>query len=88
MVRLGAANTSQELSFIEVSVLVLIKQRGQIWLPYPEMKSEPVAANMKRLRRLSTLQVWPRFRIMKIMSDFLFSERPFVSTYVGFHLIC
>ena len=53
-VRAEVTNTSQDLSFTEVIVLVLIKQGYEIWLPYPRMR-DPVAANGENLRQSSSL---------------------------------
>ena len=45
-VRPGAAVTLQELSFSEVTVLVLIKHSGQIWIAYLRMR-DAITPNLK-----------------------------------------
>ena len=49
-------HTLQDFSFAEVKIFVLIKQGGQIWLPYHLMKEEP-ALSRKNLQQSSALQV-------------------------------
>ena len=73
-VRPGVANTSQDLSFIEVTTLILIKQGDQIWLLYPIMR-DTLAAK----RKITTVITTPgqtSFSYDEHYVIFLFSERP------------
>ena len=55
-VRPGVVHTLQDFSFAEVKIFVVIKQGGDIWLPY-QIKKEELAVHRKTLRLSSFLQV-------------------------------
>ena len=52
-VRPGAVSIPQELSFTEVTILVVIKQGGQIRSQYPRM-NDALAANREKLLTVIT----------------------------------
>ena len=56
-VRPGVANSLQELSFTEVTIPVLIKQGGQIWLAHPTMMDTLAVKGKTDFRQSSPLLV-------------------------------
>ena len=70
-VRPGVTSTQQELLFANITVLVPMKQGGEIWLQRPKMR-DALAANRKNL--ILAPITTPR---LPSFSNDLFSERPF-----------
>ena len=70
----GVATTRQVLSFTEVTILVLIKQRGQTWQKYPRI-NDALATNREKLLTVITTPGLTSF-LSYTLSHLLFSERP------------
>ena len=73
--RPGVVNILQNNSFTEVTIFVVIRQNGRIWLPYPRMM-DAIASNIKKRMMNTTTPGLTSFSNGENCNIFLFSERP------------